>query len=166
MDLEDGERTQTPPTPPKYVPTSIDSRAGEKDAAAQPDAEGAADVDLEFIETGLIRLEPKPELRAVEERLGLALLRLRVYRGLSQAKLEPISKVDQSIISRLENGKLGGLATRRLYALLRALRAEEITFGPGPRTTPQSSWEDAMYGDMWERAGRIAEARLSRRRSA
>jgi transcriptional regulator with XRE-family HTH domain len=157
---------------PEYVPTSIDSRAGETSAPAalDPDLTAAlaanADVDLEFIETGWIRREPEPAPRPVEERLGLALLRLRVYRGLSQAQLERISKVDQSIISRVENGKLGGLAIRRLYDLLRALRADEITFGPGPKTVPQSSWEDAMYGDLWERAGRVAEARLSRRRSA
>jgi hypothetical protein len=73
---------------------------------------------------------------------------------------------DQTLISRFERGKVPGLAMRRLYAMLRALRADEITFGPGPRTVPQSSWEDAMYGDLWERAGRVAQARLNRRRSA
>jgi len=51
---------------------------------------------------------------------------------------------DQTLISRFERGKVPGLAMRR----------------------PQSSWEDAMHGDLWERAGRVAQARLNRRRSA
>jgi transcriptional regulator with XRE-family HTH domain len=109
---------------------------------------------------------PEPERRSLDELFGAAILRLRLYRGWSQKQLARVSKVDQSMISRLENGKLPGVAIRRVYALLRALRAEDITFGPGPRKVPQSSWEDAMYGDLWERAGRLAERRLSRRRSA
>jgi transcriptional regulator with XRE-family HTH domain len=124
------------------------------------------EVDLAFIESGVIPFEPKPETAPVAERLGLAVLRLRLYRGWSQAQLERASGVDQTLISRFERGKVPGLAMRRLYAILKALRAEEITFGPGPRTVPQSSWEDAMYGDLWERAGRVAEARVNRRRSA
>lgn len=142
----------------KYASTRIDSGAGRDDGAG-------AEIDLEFIETGLIRFEPKPEPRPVEERLGMAILQLRLYRGWSQRQLGRVSKLDQSMISRLERGKLPGMAIRRLYDLLRALRADEIVFGPGPRA-PQSSWEDAMYGDLWERAGRVAEARLNRRRSA
>ena len=145
--------------PAKDASTRINSRAGRDDPAED-------EIDLEFIETGVISFEPKPEPRPVDERLGMAILRLRLYRGWSQRQLGRVSKVDQSIISRLERGKAPGLAVRRVYALLRALRAEEITFGPGLGRVPQSSWEDAMYGDMWERAGRLAEARLNRRRSA
>jgi transcriptional regulator with XRE-family HTH domain len=136
----------------------MDSRAG--------DSEPGADADWGFIETGILPFEPELPTRTIDALVGLAILRLRVYRGLSQEKLERLSGVDQTTISRLENAKRAGLSVRRLFAILRALRAEEITFGPGPRTVPQSSWEDVMYGDLWERAGRVAEARVNRRRSA
>lgn len=150
------------PDDAEYVATGIDSCGAE----VEPDA----GVDERFIETGVLPFEPEGPTRSIDERVGFAILRLRVYRGLSQMKLERISGVDQTTISRLENAKCRGLHIRRLFAILKALRADEITFGPGPRKVPQSSWEDAMYGDMWERAGRVAEARvrrsLNRRRSA
>lgn len=154
MDADDVEPA---PVPPEYASTCIDSGAGRDDAGA--------DVDLEFNETGVTPWAAGSESAPVEERLGLAVLRLRLYRGWSQAMLERVSGVDQTLISRFERGKVPGLAMRRLYAMLKALRTEEITFGPGERL-PQSSWEDAMYGDLWERAGRVAEARVNRRRSA
>ena len=146
---------------PKYASTGIDSGAAGVDADAAELDSGAAGVDADDLEP-----EPDPKALTVEQQFGLALLRLRVYRGLSQAKLERLSAVDQTMISRLETGKSRGTSNRRVFAILEALRAEEITFGPGPRKVPQSSWEDAMYGDLWERAGRVAAARLSRRRSA
>ena len=131
---------------------------------AAEDAE--PEIDATFIETGVLPSVPRTPAPAVDELIGQAVLRLRIYRGLSQQKLERLSGVDQTTISRLEHAKAHGLSIRRLFAILKALRAEEITLGPGPRNVPQSSWEDAMYGDLWERAGRLADARLSRRRSA
>jgi transcriptional regulator with XRE-family HTH domain len=163
---------------PEYASTGLEFGAGQDasgldvgdepgtndDDGDAPDA--AADMLFGMALAAMARGTPDPRARDIERRLGLALLRLRVYRGWSQTKLEQVSGVDQSIISRLETAKSRGTSIRCLFAILSSLRAEEITFGPGPRTVPQSSWEDAMYGDLWERAGRIAEARLSRRRSA
>jgi len=143
----------------EYASTCIDSRAGDQDDSVEQE------VDVAFVETGIIPFEPKPNAVPIEERLGLALLRLRMYRGWSQAMLERVSGVDQTLISRFERGKVPGLAMRRLYAMLKALGADEITFGPGSRP-PQSSWEDVLYGDLWERAGRLAAQRVNRRRSA
>jgi transcriptional regulator with XRE-family HTH domain len=162
------------PSGREYVSNGIRSEArgpaaggawkpGVGEAAGRAADEG---VDHDFIETGILIPDPKPAERPVAERVGVAILRLRIYRGLSQAKLEQLCGVDQTTISRFENANGHGLSSRRLFAMLRALRAEEISFGPGPRTVPQSSWEDAMYGDLWERAGRLAEARVNRRRSA
>jgi transcriptional regulator with XRE-family HTH domain len=174
-----------PPAPsPEYAATCIDFAGGggeacvgsetqprtepddQRDPERDPERDLERDLERTFIETGAVPLEPEPEAVPVELRLGLAVLRLRLYRGWSQVMLERVSGVDQTLISRFERGKVPGLAMRRLYAILTALRAEEITFGPGPLMAPQSSWEDAMYGDLWERAGRIAEARFNRRRSA
>ena len=153
---DDANGSQTGVT--EYARMGIGFRAAE--------GEVEPEVDATFIETGVLPFVPRTPAPAVDELIGQAVLRLRIYRGLSQQKLERLSGVDQTTISRLEHAKAHGLSIRRLFAILNALRTEEITFGPGARKVPQSSWEDAMYGDMWERAGRLADARLSRRRSA
>ncbi|MGH7735287.1 MAG: helix-turn-helix domain-containing protein, partial [Gemmatimonadales bacterium] len=66
----------------------------------------------------------------VEERLGQAVLRLRLYRGWSQKDLERASGVDQTTISRFELGRQRGLSSRRLFAMLRALHVGDITVEP------------------------------------
>ena len=91
----------------------MDSRAG--------DSEPGADADWGFIETGILPFEPELPTRTIDALVGLAILRLRVYRGLSQEKLERLSGVDQTVISRLENGRLAGLRRSRFARLVGAL---------------------------------------------
>jgi transcriptional regulator with XRE-family HTH domain len=113
--------------------------------------------------------EPRPALTVedFERQLGLAVRRLRLYRGRSQDSIERATGIDQTTISRLEGGQAHGMPVRRLAAILRVLRADEVTFLPDV-VIPPSSWEVALYGDPWQRADRAARlgCRLSRRRSA
>ena len=103
----------------------------------------------------------------VEERLGHAVLRLRLFWGWSQRELQRRSGVHQSQISRLESGGKHGLSTRRLFAILRALRVGEIAFLPPVPSVPPTQLDVMLWGDPWERAGRAADGRrLNRRRSA
>jgi len=53
--------------------------------------------------------------------IGQLLLRRRRRLGLSQRQLEYLSGVDQTVISRLENGRLGGLRWSRFARLVDAL---------------------------------------------
>jgi transcriptional regulator with XRE-family HTH domain len=53
--------------------------------------------------------------------LGQLVLRRRRRLGLSQRQLEHLSGVDQTVISRLENGRLGGLRWSRFARLVDAL---------------------------------------------
>lgn len=53
--------------------------------------------------------------------IGRALRQGRHARGWTQYQLEQVSGVDQTIISRLENGRLEGVAFRKVAALARAL---------------------------------------------
>lgn len=69
---------------------------------------------------------------------GLALLgRIvklrRGQRGLSQRQLETLSGVDQTIISRLENGKLYGLRWARFARIVDALGGLDVSL-PAPET--------------------------------
>ena len=102
----------------------------------------------------------------VEAKLGKAILRARLYLGWSQETLEARAHVDQTVISRLERGVNQGLSIRRLFAILRALRIGEIVLLPRPPAVEPMSAELMLAGDPWKRAGREAERRLSRRRSA
>ena len=104
---------------------------------------------------------PDPGLRplTVEQKLGLGVLRLRLYMGWSQAELERRSGVDQTTISRLERGRQRGLSSRRLCAILRALRVGEITFQPPQATVEPTQLERMLYGDPWERATAAVDRR-------
>jgi transcriptional regulator with XRE-family HTH domain len=53
--------------------------------------------------------------------IGRLVLRRRQRLGLSQRQLEHLSGVDQTVISRLENGRLGGLRWSRFAELVDAL---------------------------------------------
>ena len=118
-------------------------------------------LDLAFLLPDAI---PKP---TVQDRFGQAILRLRLYRGWTQRDLQRSCGVHQSQISRLETGRSPGLSMRRVYAILRALHADTIDFLPAKPAIPPTALERMLWGDQWERAGRVAERRrLSRRRSA
>ena len=54
--------------------------------------------------------------------LGTALKRARLGQGWSQRGLERRSGVDQTTISRLENGRLVNFSLQRLASLIQALR--------------------------------------------
>lgn len=53
--------------------------------------------------------------------IGALVLRRRQRAGLSQRQLERLSGVDQTVISRLENGQLGGLRWSNFARLVDAL---------------------------------------------
>ena len=55
------------------------------------------------------------------ERIGQMVRRRRQRLGLSQRQLEFLSGVDQTVISRLENGQLAGLRWSRFAGLVGAL---------------------------------------------
>jgi transcriptional regulator with XRE-family HTH domain len=68
------------------------------------------------------------------EALGRSLRAARLRAGLSQTALERLSGLDQTVISRLENGKLGSLVFWRLASLVGAL---------GPAWDPPRLEQDA-----------------------
>ncbi|MBI2780841.1 MAG: helix-turn-helix transcriptional regulator [Chloroflexi bacterium] len=145
------------------APNVIDFGATETDA-------GALEHDIDDFELDWRTEPPEPAASArpkstVEERFGQAVMRLRLYYGWSQRDLQRTCGVHQSQISRLESGRQRGLSSRRIFAILRALRVGEIAFLPPP-TGPQTPLEIMLFGDPWERAGRAVERRVSRRRSA
>lgn len=92
--------------------------------------------------------------------IGRGVLRLRLYHGWSQRLLERKAKVDQTTISRLENGKQHGLSIRKLAAILDALQAGDVIFDQPKLLAPPSSFERLIYGDRWARACREADRRL------
>jgi transcriptional regulator with XRE-family HTH domain len=53
--------------------------------------------------------------------IGRLVLRRRHLLGLSQRQLEALSGIDQTLISRLENGRLGSLRWMRFARLVAAL---------------------------------------------
>jgi transcriptional regulator with XRE-family HTH domain len=63
--------------------------------------------------------------------LGRIVQLRRAQRGLSQRKLEVLSGVDQTIISRLENGKLYGLRWSRFARIVEALGGLDVSL-PAP----------------------------------
>ena len=132
---------------PADLPVGIDSAAGEWNIA------------------GLL-VATRPERPSVDVMLGRALLRLRLYFGWSQRDLERASGVDQSTICRLEIGRGANVGSRRLVAMLKALRVDDIVFVPRPPAAPPTALELMLRGDPWERAIKEADRRVNRRRSA
>ena len=55
----------------------------------------------------------------------------RAQRGMSQRELETLSGVDQTVISRLENGKLYGLRWARFARIVEALGGLDVSL-PAP----------------------------------
>lgn len=102
----------------------------------------------------------------VSIKIGLAVLRLRLYWGWSQRDLGRRAGVDQSTISRLERGRQEGLAMRRYFAILAALRVGDILMLPRPPVVEHTSLELMLSGDPWKRAVATAARRVNRRRSA
>jgi transcriptional regulator with XRE-family HTH domain len=100
------------------------------------------------------------------ELLGRAILRLRLYHGWTQRELERRCGVDQTTLSRLERGGRANLGSRRLGAVLGALQVGDVVLRPRAAEPAQTPLELMLYGDRWVRAGREAERRVSRRRSA
>lgn len=92
-------------------------------------------------------------------KIGRGVLQLRLFWNWSQRDLAYRSKVDQTVISRLERGVQGGLSIRRLGAILDALKVGEIVFQTPP-TVPQTDLEIMLYGNPWERARAEADRRL------
>jgi transcriptional regulator with XRE-family HTH domain len=148
MPIRDGDATNL-----------IGSGVLKEDTTAEPKFDRVIDDDR-----WLAPVEGAPK-RTVEQRFGQAVLRLRLYRGWTQRDVQRSSGVHQSQISRLETGRQHGLSSRRIFAILLALHVDEIAFLPPP-AAPQTALEIMLRGDPWERAGRAAERRLSRRRSA
>src|SRR5215210_15630 len=69
-------------------------------------------------------------------RLGEQLRRARLGRGWSQRGLERASGVDQTTISRLENGRLVNLGFLRIVSLVAALEGSWQIFPPDPPDAP------------------------------
>jgi len=112
--------------------------------------------------TGTVGMAPasSPERRSAMQKIGRAVLRLRLYHGWSQRDLEHKSRVDQTTICRLERGKQRGLSIRRLAAILDALHVGEIVFDRPQLIVPQTDLEIMLFGDRWARAGKEADRRL------
>jgi transcriptional regulator with XRE-family HTH domain len=71
-------------------------------------------------------------------RIGRALLQARRSRGLSQRRLEALSSVPQSTISRLENGRRAGARISHLARLARVLG--RIVIDPPDDPTSRPPW--------------------------
>jgi transcriptional regulator with XRE-family HTH domain len=165
----------------RYVPIGMVSGAGgERASGAEETSSGArretasdagedrahANLSLDF-ELLLAASEARNAAAlTVEELLGRAILRARLYFGWSQQELGRRSRLSQSTISRLERGVQRGLSIRRLYSVLRALRIAEVDLIPRKPAAPPTPLELMLYGDQWAKAVAAADERLSRRRSA
>jgi transcriptional regulator with XRE-family HTH domain len=82
-------------------------------------------------------LGPKGMLLSERELEGLRLLgaqlrRARIANGWSQRGLERVSGLDQTTISRLENGRLRSLRLVRIASLMQALAGTWQIFPSGP----------------------------------
>jgi transcriptional regulator with XRE-family HTH domain len=151
---------------------NADDRADARDGAEAGDGADAGDLPVGIDWTagewdiGEFLVPTPPDRLSMEVILGRAFLRLRLYLGWSQRDLERASGVDQSTICRLEVGKGANVGSRRLVALLSALRADDVVFLPRPPAAPPTALELMLHGDPWERAIREADRRVNRRRSA
>jgi transcriptional regulator with XRE-family HTH domain len=94
------------------------------------------------------------------EKIGRAVLRLRLWYGWSQATLESRSGVDQTTISRLERGRHPGINIKVLSKVLDALNVGDVAFDHPPLVSEQTPLEIMLHGDIWARACREADRRL------
>ena len=62
-----------------------------------------------------------PRTRRVLDRIGQTTMLARVGQGLSQRNLEALTGVDQTTISRLENGSAAGLRLDKLAVIIAVL---------------------------------------------
>jgi ribosome-binding protein aMBF1 (putative translation factor) len=77
-----------------------------------------------------------PSIQLAMKRFGRWIQQRRVAAGISQAQLERMSGLDQTAISRLENGRLRGLRLHRLAAVLAALDGLDIADPTRDRNPP------------------------------
>lgn len=69
--------------------------------------------------------------------------------GISQRRLEQLCSVDQTVISRLENGRLGGLKWSRFARLVDALGGlghGQATVAAARWPTPPAGWPEQPWG--------------------
>ncbi len=142
-----------------------DSRDGHLDTRHDDHPESRFDDSLDgrlARGTGTVGIAPasSPERRSAMQKIGRAVLRLRLYHGWSQRDLEHKSRVDQTTICRLERGKQRGLSIRRLAAILDALHVGEIVFDQPQLIVPQTDLEIMLFGDRWAHACKEADRRL------
>jgi transcriptional regulator with XRE-family HTH domain len=123
--------------------------------ADEPLPRTGLDIDL-----SLLPDEPTERTRTSLEKVGRAVLRLRLYFGWSQRDLEARANVDQTTISRLERGVVHGLSIRRLGAILDALHVGDVVFDQPELIVPPTDLEIMLFGDRWARACREADRRL------
>ena len=84
-----------------------------------------------------------PQERRGFELIGVELLRRRRVLGWSHRTLEAQSGIDQTVISRLENGKQYGMRWSRFARLVEALDGIGTSAGRRPRPTVINlDWED------------------------
>lgn len=62
-----------------------------------------------------------PRTRRILDRIGRTTMLARVGQGLSQGNLEALTGVDQTTISRLENGSAAGLPLDKLAVIIAVL---------------------------------------------
>jgi transcriptional regulator with XRE-family HTH domain len=74
--------------------------------------------------------------------IGLQLKRARLRIGWTQLRLEHASGIDQSTISRLENGRLASLRLVRVAALMQALKGTWQIFEVAPPLSPPDVCEE------------------------
>jgi transcriptional regulator with XRE-family HTH domain len=84
----------------------------------------------------------KPEEQRGFELVGATIRRKRLALGWTQRTLEAYSGIDQTVISRLENGKQYGLRWVRFARLVDALDGLELVPPPTdrPRRPPRPWW--------------------------
>ena len=81
-----------------------------------------------------------PEVQLGWEMLGAAVRRRRITLHWSQRDLERVSGVDQTVISRLENGVLSGIRFSRFARLVAAMNGLDVDRPHPP--PPRRMWWD------------------------
>jgi transcriptional regulator with XRE-family HTH domain len=137
------------PAKDRYAAIGMDSRAGQPNPSPHPNSDReapATDLLDAWVERGdivlLTRAEPhESEELTVEQLLGRAILRLRLYFGWSQRELGRRARLHQSTISRVERGKQAGLSLKRLFAICRALRVVDVDLVTRKPSVPPTELE-------------------------